>query len=380
MIYLDNAATTYPKPDIVYDTANYAMRELAVNIGRGSFDIASKAMNILDETRHLMAKLVKVQYVNNVIITPSATIAANEIINGLKWDADTTVYVSPFEHNAIARPLNAISQKYGIEIKVLPYDPITYSIDLEKTCIEFSSHEPDYVFVNHMSNVTGVVNPIRTIFEMAKKYGAITIADGSQSLGLINIDMNTDNVDYLIFAGHKNLYSLFGVGGFISRNEPNLEPSIFGGTGSDSLSLEMGHLSPTRYEPASHNISAISSLNAALKWINEITINKLYEHKKCLSDYLYEELKKNGCKVYAPQELKNQVGIVSFNVDGYSPNEIGDILNMDYDIAVRTGYHCAPYIHSRIGSIDTHGTVRASISFFNSIEDIDNLIAAIREI
>ena len=380
MIYFDNAATTFPKPEPVYKAVDFAMRNLAVNIGRGSFNVATEAMGIVDETRGLLAALTGITKPQHVIFTPSATIAANEIILGLDWDEFKTVYVSPFEHNAIIRPLHRVCERYGIEMIVLPYDPITNSINLEKTEISFSAKKPDYVFLNHVSNVTGIISPVETVCALAKEYEAICVVDGSQSLGLVEINLNKANIDYLIFAGHKNLYSIFGVGGFICKDKPAISPALYGGTGSNSLDMSMGDVVPVKFEPASPNIIAIASLNASLKWINEITIPCIQARKKALSERLIQGLQTIGCKVYVPSNLENHTSVVSFNVNDYFPNEVGDILNHDYDIAVRTGYHCAPYIHSVIGSIDQKGTVRASLSYFNSEEDVDRLVSAISEL
>ena len=302
MIYLDNAATTFPKPEEVYQTVDYVQRNLAVNIGRGSYTVANEAMKIVDETRFLLAKLVGIEHPNNVIFTPSATIAANEVIYGLNWDEFKTVYITPFEHNAIARPLEFIRKKYGIKICMLPFDLQSQQIDYEKTSVLFSSNPPDYVFLNQVSNVTGTVIPIKEISAMAKKYDAIVIVDGAQSVGLLDINMLRDGIDYLIFAGHKNMYASWGVGGFISLRDPKLVSIITGGTGSDSLDLTMGNSSPVRFEPASPNIIALASLNSSLKWLNQTTMEKIGEKKKELVNILVEGLTERGCKMYMPQE------------------------------------------------------------------------------
>ena len=216
MIYLDNAATSFPKPEIVYQRVDYVQRTLAVNVGRGSYKVANDAMKIVDETRYLMAKLVGVDNSNNVVLTPSATIAANEIIYGLEWSQYKNVYVTPFEHNAIARPLQIIKEQYGVNIIQLPFHPVSQRFDDEKTEILFSKHSPDYVFINYVSNVTGLITPVKTISSLAKKHNAEVIVDGSQAVGLIDINLERDGIDYLIFAGHKTLYAFWGIGGFVS--------------------------------------------------------------------------------------------------------------------------------------------------------------------
>ena len=163
MIYLDNAATTFPKPEEVYQAVDYTQRNMAVNVGRGSYKVASDAMKVVNETRYLMAELLGVEDPNNVVFTPSATIAANQIIMGLEWDEYKTVYITPFEHNAIARPLHLMQEHYNFEIVILPFDSHTQEFDREKAENLFSQNPPDYVFMNHISNVTGAIIPIETI-------------------------------------------------------------------------------------------------------------------------------------------------------------------------------------------------------------------------
>ncbi len=380
MIYLDNAATTFPKPEEVYEAVEYVQRNLAVNVGRGSYEVASQAMQIMDETRYLLAQKSGIDNPNNVILTPSATVAANEIIFGLEWDSCKTVYITPFEHNAIARPLERIRENFGINVRFLPFDSKTHKLDVSRTRVLFSRDKPDYIFINHVSNVTGTILPIREVAFLAKEYEATIIVDASQSMGLIDIDMIDDEIDYLIFAGHKNLYSSFGVGGFISKETPTLKPVFLGGTGSNSLDLTMGMNYPTMYEPGSPNIIAIASLNASLKWLNNLDYYEMQIKKEILCQELISGLQEIGCLMYLPEDLSEHTEIVSFNVNGYTANEVGSILSNEFDIAVRTGYHCAPYIHDFLDTKRFEGTVRASIGFFNTEEDINSLITAIKDL
>lgn len=380
MIYLDNAATTFPKPDVVYQTVDYVQRNVAVNIGRGSYKIADDAIQIADETRYLMAELVGIDNPNNVVLTSSATIAANEIIYGFDWDEYKTIYVTPFEHNAIARPLNFVKQKFGVKIIQLPFDPATQELDSERTRLMFSKQEPDYIFLNQISNVTGAIIPVKEISEMARGYKSTIIVDGSQSVGLLGIDMRRDGIDYLIFAGHKNIYGSLGVGGFICGNDNNISPFLSGGTGSNSLDLSMGKELPISFEPGSPNIIAIASLCTALKWLKNTSIEAINQRKQELMDLLVEGLPKRGCKLYLPATRENHSSVLSFNIEGYMANEVGTILNQDFDIAVRTGYHCAPYIHEFLDTTGFAGTVRVSVGFFNTTEDIEALLNAVDDL
>ena len=377
MIYLDNAATTFPKPECVYDQVNNVQRTIAVNVGRGSYSAANEAMKIVDDARYLMAKLLNAKGPESVVLTPSATIAANEIILGLEWDEFKNVYVTPFEHNAIARPLNTICNRNGIKLSFIPFHQGSQTLDEEELDRLFSINPPDYVFLNHISNVTGNIIPVNKIADMAKKYDAKIIVDGSQSIGLIDYDLSRIDIDYLIFAGHKNIYGSWGIGGFINNSKHKLNPVLAGGTGSDSLNLNMDKSIPTGFEFASPNIIAIASLQASLNWLNEVGLNNIKNKKDALMTRLIEGLKKCGAKLYLPQE---HTSVLSFNIPGYEADEVGMILNQDFDIAVRTGYHCAPFVHEFLGSTDYRGTVRASLGYFNTETDIESLIKAVSEI
>ena len=379
MIYLDNAATTFPKPECVYNRVDAVQRTIAVNVGRGGYRAASEAMAIVDETRQLLAALTGANGPENVILTPSATIAANEILMGLEWDSYKTVYATPFEHNAIARPLHRVCSQYGIELRLLPFDAATQTLKEDELAGMFALHPPDYVFLNHVSNVTGVVVPVDTIARRAKESGALVVVDTSQSLGIVPTCLKSSPVDFLIFAGHKNLYASWGVGGFICNCDYPLKPVLSGGTGSDSLNLNMANDSPGRFEPGSANIIAIASLNESLKWLSRTGLEKIAGKKAELAARLIDGLNAAGTVLYLPGGGAAHTSVVSFNLPGYQANEAGMILNEDFDIAVRTGYHCAPYVHTLLDTIAAHGTVRASVGYFNTESDIDALIAAVRD-
>ena len=380
MIYLDNAATTFPKPDCVYDKVNIVQRTIAVNVGRGSYRAAFEAMRIVDETRQLLASLVGAAGPDAVVFTPSATIAANEIILGLEWDSFKNVYVTPFEHNAIARPLFCKCNEFGIEIQMIPFDPDTHMLDEDELERLFAVNPPDYVFVNHVSNVTGTIVPIEKIAALSKAYDALVVVDGSQSVGLLPIELKNSNIDYLVFAGHKNLYASWGIGGFVTNSSFPLKPVLSGGTGSDSLNLEMPPTTPAGFEFASPNIIAIASLRESLKWLKNVSIKEIAMHKDRLMQKLIAGLTACGVHLYLPSDVSSHTSVLSFNVPGYEADEIGGVLNEDFDIAVRTGYHCAPFIHTFLNTIETKGTVRVSLGYFNTEEDVVALVDAIADI
>lgn len=376
MIYLDNAATTYPKSETVYKTLDRANRELAVNAGRGSYKLAREATKLIDDTKSELLKLVNATTNSYVAFTPSITVAMNQIINGLEFYEGDNVYVSPYEHNAVIRTLSHLNEICYFNIIELPINEETLEIDVEKMKYMFTQKRPNCVICTHISNVIGYVLPIKEIFEQAKKYGAITVLDSAQSLGLLEVNQQELNADFIAFAGHKTMYGPLGIGGFIGLNDISLREYIVGGTGSDSLNVKMPKKAPYKYESSSPNIVAIAGLKQAIEEINVVD-NK---NEKDLVMYLIQKLKEiDEVKLYLPKE-ENHIAIVSFNVEGYKSEDVGMILDEDYDIAVRTGYHCAPYIHKYLKDDEYVGTVRVGIGKYNTREEIDRLIEAINEI
>lgn len=377
MIYLDNAATTFPKPDVVYVAMDKMNREGAVNAGRGSYKLAQKASKLIEETKDLLRRLIYADISASVIFAPSVTIAMNQIVNGLRLRDKAVVYLSPFEHNAVARSVHELAKKKRLIVKEIPINS-DLEIDLEKMKYEFAKDKPEAVFCTHVSNVTGYILPVKEIFEESKQYDSVTILDSAQSMGLVEIRSNLIKADIIAFTGHKTLYGPLGIGGFINISGIPLDVFISGGTGSDSLNLEMPDGKESRYEASSCNIVAVAGLNAALKDIDPVFCKK---REKELSDYLIDKLSSmKEIKVYLPGNRMQHVGIVSFAVEGLNSEDIGTILDEDFDIAVRTGYHCAPLIHKYLRDSGTLGTVRVGLGQFSMKDDIDKLIMGLREI
>lgn len=372
MIYFDNGATTYPKPEEVYQAIDQANRIYGFNAGRGSYKEANQTGKMIDETRQMMADLVSVSS-DAVSFESSATEALNLIINGIDWHDGDSVYISPFEHNAVVRPLFNIKKKVNININLIPFDKRTWELEADQLSDMFALQKPRAVFVSHVSNVTGYILPYEEIFKLAKQYNAITVLDSSQSLGII--EPKIKDADFIIFAGHKSLYTTFGVAGFINTGSVKLDVVKSGGTGSDSLNHDMPEEGHGRYEAGSSNSVAIAGLNAALKWRKTVDA---YTHEKELTEYLINSIKNvDGVHIYVPAPIHNIFGIVSFDVDGYTAADVGSILADEYDICVRTGYHCSPFVHEFIGSLKYSGTVRASLSVFSNKAEIDQLITAL---
>ena len=377
MIYLDNAATTFPKPERVYTALETANRELSFNAGRGSYKAARAASAIIDDTKNRLLSLFHATGYADIVFTPSVTHALNQVLNGLDLTENSVIYVSPYEHNAVARTVYQLSVNSGASVKMLSLTK-DLQIDLEKAKYQFSITSPSAVILNALSNVTGYILPVAEIFLMAKEYGAITVLDAAQAAGLIDLDMPALNADVLCFAGHKTLMGPFGIGGFLIKHGITLKKVLTGGTGSASLTLDMPEEAPGRYEASSTNVVAIAGLNASLKGLD------INEHRKTLrelTEYLLEAL--NGIpsvNLMGAFDADKTLGIVSFVVEGYQSDEVGIILDDEYDIAVRTGYHCAPYIHDYLGDKPYHGTIRIGIGQFNTKEDIDALISAIKSL
>lgn len=377
MIYLDNAATTFPKPESVYKAMDIVNRTGAVNAGRGSYKLAKEASKLIQETKQMIRDLIHVDISASVVFSPSVTVAMNQVINGLNMREGAVVYLSPYEHNAVARTVYHLSKTKKIKVKEIPIDEDTLKIDLEKLKYEFTKDKPDVLFCTQISNVTGYILPVEEIFKEAKRYNCITIMDAAQSLGLVEILANRMNADIIAFAGHKTLYGPFGIGGFINITGVPLEVFITGGTGSDSLNLDMPSNSEGKFEAASSNVVSIAGLNAALKDLNQ---NDILNHEKELTKYLIDRLQEiKDVKTCTNYELDQQVGIVSIISKTMNSEDIGTILDEDFDIAVRTGYHCAPLIHKYLKDEKYLGTVRIGLSQFNSTKDIDELIDALKE-
>ena len=371
MIYLDNAATTYPKPEVVYEAVNYATRNLAFNAGRGGYEEARTASKVINDARVSVASLVKTRS-ENVVFTSSATESLNLIINGLSIENGDVVYISPFEHNAIVRPLYLLKEKVDFQIEILPFDNKNWEPEINKISDMFSFKKPKAVFISQISNVTGLLLDYEKIFELSKRFGAINILDSAQSLGEVNPSL--ENCDYCVFAGHKTLYSIFGIAGFIICSNHKLTLTKSGGNGSDSLNHYMPSNGYARYESGSPNVIAIYSLWKSIDWLKD---NYDFESERKLTNYLIEKI---GClpkvKLFLPKN-KNVFGIVSFAVEGYTSDDVAIILSEEFNIKVRSGFHCSPFVHSFIGSEDYKGTVRISLGAFNTSEDIDKLYDAL---
>ena len=368
MAYFDNAATTFPKPECVYEYMDKFYRESGGSAGRGQYALAQNAGSLIADTRARVKELLHCP-AKQVVFTPTATIALNIIIQGIIKGGARNIYISPFEHNAVTRTLHAFEDK----IKVLQLhvdEDLNYNLD--KIRYQFDAVKPDAVIVSHASNVFGLISPVEDIFACAKKYDALTVVDMAQSAGLVDCNVGLESFDFAVFAGHKTLYGPTGISGIVMKPEIKLPTVIYGGTGYESANQDMPESIPERFEMGTLNIVGIAGLNAALKWIAEQTIEKIYqkeeENRKRLLDILskYEFIKVVGCV-----EDRKYVGIVSCLIEGISSDSVGSIFN-EQGISVRTGLQCAPLAHKFVNTFPA-GTVRFSVNYFTNDDDFEEL-------
>jgi cysteine desulfurase family protein len=366
IIYLDNAATTFPKPEVVYQEMDTFYRNYGGNAGRGANPLARRAMGLVNETRTLLQEWLDAP---DVVFSPSATIALNTVIFGARLRRGDVVYVSPFEHNSILRPLEHLRKTVGIEIRILPFDKTTFACNFEKTKLLFRLEPPTMLCITQVSNVFGIVLPISEIVTLARQSAPslIVLIDGAQAAGLKPLPMPL--IDALVFSGHKSLYGPYGVAGIAFGRSWRPAPLVYGGTGTQSESIEMPTEGSSRYEAGSLNVSAIAGLHASLGWLKETGREQIEGHIANLSTQLREQLLAlENVKMYGPID-DPQSGIVSINVDGVSPQQVETVLGAS-QIAVRAGLHCAPWSHEFGGTNNIGGTVRVSIGYFSEFENI----------
>lgn len=376
MAYFDNAATTYPKPECVYSCMDEFYRMNGGSAGRGRYTLAQTSGEIIDDTRKRIQNLFHCP-AKQVIFEPTATIALNIIIQGVIKTGVRNVYISPFEHNAVTRTLHHFEKTGSITVHQLSVDE-QLRYDLKKIRYQFDAVKPDFVIVSHASNVIGLVAPVEEIFSLAKKYSAITLVDMAQTAGLIDLNVGLNTIDFAVFAGHKTLYGPTGMSGFVMEPSIKIPSVIFGGTGYESANQDMPDSIPERYEMGTMNISGVAGLNAALKWIEEQSISKIFEKEKQNRKQLLEILKQYDFIRIVGESDNEHVGIVSCILDGISSDSAGNIFN-EQGIAVRTGLHCAPLAHKFLNTFPA-GTLRFSVNWFTDEEDFIQLENALNYI
>jgi cysteine desulfurase family protein len=379
LIYLDNAATTYPKPVCVYDAADSFYRNFGGNAGRGANPLARRGAELIAETRQRLAAWLDAPAPEQVIFTPSATIALNLAILGADLRSGDAVYVTPFEHNSVLRPVEHLRGTLGTEVLEIPFDRQTYACQLDKLATMFRADPPALVCVTQASNICGVIPPVLEIARLAKESNpaVVVLVDAAQAAGLYPLPLGDGLIDALIFSGHKSLYGPYGAAGLVLASDWRPGPILFGGTGTVSESLVMPDTLPSAYEPGSHNLWAIAGLRAALEWLGETGREAITTHTLQLAEQLRDEMEKlPGISVYAPPRGEAWCGILSFTVEGVQPQAIEAVLGAK-GIAVRAGLHCAPRAHCWLGTLENGGTVRVSAGWFTHESEMTVLLDAV---
>lgn len=379
MIYFDNAATTFPKPEKIYKEMDYCARNYAVNVGRGQYSLSDDATIIVEDTRKKLLDFFNAKNAQ-VVFSSSATIALNQVIRGIDFSNIKNVYISYFEHNAVLRTLNYLKEQYKFNIHYLNIKRNPFGYEIDEIRKQFNEYCPDLLIISHASNVCGAVAPIYQILNLSKNFGAINIVDVAQSAGIIDINYSLWEIDFLVFAGHKGLLGPFGIAGFILKNSNNsIIPYITGGTGFDSINPFMPNVVPSKYEAGSLNINAVVGLNASLKFmqtdeylsLKNNDYEMLNEFEKIIS--CFDEIKIIGANYNG-----ERVPVISIIHEDYSPDELGLILNKN-NIAVRTGLHCSPLAHQFFSTIPA-GTIRFSFGIFNKIDELNKLKQILEEL
>lgn len=376
MIYLDNAATSYPKPKAVQARIIGAMQQYGANPGRSSYKMAMETGEALYSCRRDAAAFFHADGPECVVFQPSCTQAINTVVKGFLESGDHVV-VSDLEHNAVMRPLKRLAQQ-----------EITYSVaktypgENERTIQAFRAAmnaKTRLVVCNHASNVFGFRLPVERIAALAHAYGAKICVDCAQSAGLLPIDMQESGIDYLCIAGHKGLYGPMGTGLLLLRQGDVLQTLVEGGTGTQSRQLFQPEEPPERYESGTQNIPGILGLQAGIRFVRGMGIERIYAHEMQLVAHLYKGLEKiPNIALYTEIPMAPFfVPVLSFNHKGFSSEEMGTYL-AEHGIAVRCGLHCAPAAHDKMGTAE--GTVRVAPSVFTRKNDIDRLLWQIREL
>ncbi|MBQ1283818.1 MAG: aminotransferase class V-fold PLP-dependent enzyme [Clostridia bacterium] len=374
MIYLDNAATTYPKPQSVIKAVDDALKKSA-NPGRSGHTLSQSTAISVYEVREKLKDMFSAPAVENVVFTLNCTHAINYVLKGLIKSGDRIV-TSSFEHNAVMRPLEKL-KKQGVHIDIAE----AYPDDKEATVRSFSrliNTNTKLVICTAASNVIGLKMPIKEIGMMCKQFGISFCVDAAQLAGVCDINMKECNIDYLCIAAHKGLYAPMGTGVLITKDN-RLDTIIEGGTGTASIMLDQPNDLPEMLESGTINVPGIIGLGAGIDFVKSKGFDKIYNHEMGLVKRLYKQLKSTpGVKLYTPEPDDNYAPVLSFNINGLNSVDSASKLN-SLGFATRAGLHCAPFAHKRIGTIES-GTVRICPSVFTSGQDIDKFAAAVRRI
>lgn len=379
LIYMDNSATTFPKPEAVYDFMNSFYRLHGVNPGRSGFDAALEAEEIVMNTRKLLTNIFRPGGdPNRLTFSYNASDSLNMIIQGLAEKGDHVI-TTMLEHNSVLRPLHHLELNGVIQVTHVAFDEHGYvHPDDIKKAIRKNTR---MVIVNHCSNVIGCIQPLAEIGKICKESGVLFVVDTTQSAGTIPIDMQAMGIDVVVFTGHKCLLGPTGIGGSYVGESVQVKQTRFGGTGVRSA--QQTHLDeyPYRLECGTLNLLGVAGLNAGVKWLLQNDMEQLHRKEMLLWDKLRKGLQSiDNVITYCAESVENHNPVLSFNIKKFEASDVGTMLDVDYNIACRTGLQCAPKVHVGLGTDKIHGTVRLSVGPFNTEEHIDTAIEAVREI
>ncbi len=377
LVYLDNAATSHPKPESVYLAVTAALRA-GGSSGRGSYQQAMSADRLIFETRELLAELFNGGPSAQFVFTANATSAINLALFGLLQRGDRVV-TTMVEHNAVTRPLRELEGR-GIEVVKVPADSrsgIVEKAALQKACL----HKPTrLLLVNHCSNVIGSIQPIDGLGHWCHKHNILFMVDGAQSAGILPIDFQKLAVDLFAAPGHKGLLGPQGTGFLYVKEGVKLAPYIFGGTGTNSRSELQPENLPERLESGTLNLPGLAGLRAALEFLRETGIEQIHRKEIQLTVQLLSGLQKmERVEIYGTDNVMLRLGVISFNLKQYDPAEIGYILDCDEFISTRVGLHCAPDAHRTIGTYPT-GTIRVSPGYFTTEAEVEQFLQVIEKL
>ena len=378
LIYLDNGATSFPKPDEVYTFMDSFYRNFGVNPGRSGYDLCMEAGTVVDTTRKMLADLFNGNDPNRLCFSYNSTDALNLIIFGMLQPGDHAI-TTTLEHNSVLRPLYHQNKLNNVEVDYVPFDTNGF-VDPEDIKQKIKANTR-LVIVNHASNVIGTVQPLEAIGRICREHDVAFAIDASQSAGKVPIDIEQMHIDIVAFTGHKSLLGPTGIGGLYVREGIEIRHTRAGGTGVRSA--QRMHLDdyPYRLEYGTGNVVGIAGLHAGLKWIQEKGLDQIHHHEMKLTRMLRDGLRKiDGVLLYGQDDLADHIAVLSFNIDGMEALNTGTFLDGEYDIACRTGLHCAPLVHEQLGTDKIGGTVRIGIGPFNTEEHIQTAIQAVAEI
>ncbi|UMZ75176.1 aminotransferase class V-fold PLP-dependent enzyme [Natranaerofaba carboxydovora] len=377
MIYLDNAATSWPKPKEVYNAMDNFMRNIGANPGRGGHRMSIESGKIIMRTREKLAKLFNATDSRSMIFTLNATDSINMVIKGLLKEGDHVI-TTALEHNSVVRPLKRMADDY-IELDILKPDQKGFiNIDEIRKLIKPSTR---LVAISHASNVIGTIQPIEEIGIMLKDYTYTKVlVDAAQTAGIVPIDVDRGGIDFLAFPGHKGLMGPQGIGGLYIANDCDLDFWREGGTGSKSESPYHPEDLPDKLESGTPNTPGIAGLEAGIDYILGRGIDNVLNQKQNLAKELLEGLSDiTEIEIYGPCDAAKISPVISFNIGEENSQEVSFVLDQAFNIASRGGLHCAPLIHEHYDNLD-QGAVRFSIGAFNTREDILNAISAVKKI